>query len=64
MPLFSNGHQVAFFFVMYGRLRTALKPTAEAQGIRLSYMPFFLKAISLALKEYPILNASVNRSCL
>lgn len=41
-------------------LRDELKPIAEARGVKLSYMPFILKAISLALKSYPVLNSSVN----
>ena len=40
-------------------LRQHLKKTAEKQGIKLSYMPFIIKAISLALNEYPILNSSL-----
>ncbi len=38
----------------------SLKPIAEKRGVKLSYMPFILKAASLALKSYPILNSSVN----
>ncbi len=41
-------------------LRDELRPIAEARGVKLSYMPFILKAISLALKSYPVLNSSVN----
>jgi 2-oxoisovalerate dehydrogenase E2 component (dihydrolipoyl transacylase) len=41
-------------------LREELKPIAESRGVKLSYMPFILKATSLALKQYPILNSSVN----
>jgi len=42
------------------RLRDELKPLADSRGVKLSYMPFILKAVSLALKRYPILNSSVN----
>eukprot|EP00013_Stygamoeba_regulata_P024311 CAMPEP_0177664420 /NCGR_PEP_ID=MMETSP0447-20121125/20484_1 /TAXON_ID=0 /ORGANISM="Stygamoeba regulata, Strain BSH-02190019" /LENGTH=500 /DNA_ID=CAMNT_0019170391 /DNA_START=150 /DNA_END=1652 /DNA_ORIENTATION=+ len=42
-------------------LRKQLRPELEKQGIRMSYMPFFLKAVSLALQEYPILNSHVNQ---
>ncbi|XP_053549708.1 LOW QUALITY PROTEIN: lipoamide acyltransferase component of branched-chain alpha-keto acid dehydrogenase complex, mitochondrial [Bombina bombina] len=45
------------------QLREELKPVAEARGVRLSFMPFFLKAASLGLQQYPILNASVDESC-
>lgn len=41
-------------------LRPILKPFAERQGVRLSYMPFFIKALSVSLIEYPILNAYVD----
>ncbi|KAG7400057.1 hypothetical protein PHYBOEH_007125 [Phytophthora boehmeriae] len=43
-------------------LRNELKPLAESRGVKLSFMPFIIKAASLALKEYPILNATVNDS--
>ncbi|CAI9614575.1 unnamed protein product [Staurois parvus] len=45
------------------QLREDLKPAAEARGVRLSFMPFFLKAASLGLLQYPILNASVDENC-
>jgi 2-oxoisovalerate dehydrogenase E2 component (dihydrolipoyl transacylase) len=41
-------------------LRAQLKPLAEARGIKLSYMPFIIKACSLALKQFPELNAGVS----
>uniref|UniRef100_A0A3P8UGD8 Dihydrolipoamide acetyltransferase component of pyruvate dehydrogenase complex n=1 Tax=Cynoglossus semilaevis TaxID=244447 RepID=A0A3P8UGD8_CYNSE len=41
-------------------LRAELKPVAEARGVRLSFMPFFIKAASLGLLHFPILNASVD----
>ncbi|XP_053325581.1 lipoamide acyltransferase component of branched-chain alpha-keto acid dehydrogenase complex, mitochondrial [Spea bombifrons] len=44
-------------------LRKDLKHVAEARGVRLSFMPFFLKAASLGLLHYPILNASVDEAC-
>ena len=44
-------------------LRKKLKPEYEKQGIKLTMMPFFIKAMSLALKEFPILNARVNEEC-
>lgn len=37
-----------------------MKNTAEKHHIKLSYMPFIIKAVSLALREYPILNAHAN----
>lgn len=41
-------------------LRSQLKPLAEARGVKLSYMPFIIKAASLALKQFPELNAGVS----
>lgn len=42
-------------------LRQKLKPIAESQGVKLSYMPFIIKACSLALKKHPILNSSIDK---
>jgi 2-oxoisovalerate dehydrogenase E2 component (dihydrolipoyl transacylase) len=39
-------------------LRRDLKKIAEARGIKLSLMPMLIKAVSLALKQFPTLNAS------
>ncbi|XP_038554791.1 lipoamide acyltransferase component of branched-chain alpha-keto acid dehydrogenase complex, mitochondrial [Micropterus salmoides] len=44
-------------------LRAELKSTTEARGVRLSYMPFFIKAASLSLLHFPVLNASVDEGC-
>jgi 2-oxoisovalerate dehydrogenase E2 component (dihydrolipoyl transacylase) len=41
-------------------LRQQLKGPLGKQGIKLSYMPLIIKATSLALAEYPMLNATVN----
>jgi len=41
-------------------LRHELKDEAQAKGVKLTFMPFFLKSASLALNEYPILNSSVD----
>ncbi|XP_058515600.1 lipoamide acyltransferase component of branched-chain alpha-keto acid dehydrogenase complex, mitochondrial isoform X2 [Ochotona princeps] len=45
------------------KLREELKPVALSRGIKLSFMPFFLKAASLGLLQFPILNASVDEGC-
>ncbi|XP_064444830.1 lipoamide acyltransferase component of branched-chain alpha-keto acid dehydrogenase complex, mitochondrial isoform X4 [Mirounga angustirostris] len=45
------------------KLREELKPIAFARGIKLTFMPFFLKAASLGLLQFPILNASVDENC-
>ncbi|TDG95983.1 hypothetical protein EPR50_G00241580 [Perca flavescens] len=44
-------------------LRSELRSTAEARGVKLSYMPFFIKAASLGLLHFPVLNASVDEGC-
>ncbi|XP_065101223.1 lipoamide acyltransferase component of branched-chain alpha-keto acid dehydrogenase complex, mitochondrial [Paramisgurnus dabryanus] len=45
------------------RLRSELKELSEARGVKLSYMPFFIKAASLGLLHFPILNASLDENC-
>jgi 2-oxoisovalerate dehydrogenase E2 component (dihydrolipoyl transacylase) len=42
------------------KLRKDLKTIAEKRGVKLSYMPFIIKACSLGLKQYPILNSSLS----
>eukprot|EP01113_Clastostelium_recurvatum_P004171 TRINITY_DN1183_c0_g1_i1.p1 TRINITY_DN1183_c0_g1~~TRINITY_DN1183_c0_g1_i1.p1 ORF type:complete len:504 (+),score=120.97 TRINITY_DN1183_c0_g1_i1:125-1636(+) len=42
-------------------LRSQLKPIADTRQIKLSYLPIILKATSLALSRYPILNSSINQ---
>ncbi|XP_070961169.1 lipoamide acyltransferase component of branched-chain alpha-keto acid dehydrogenase complex, mitochondrial-like [Oncorhynchus clarkii lewisi] len=44
------------------QLRKELKGLSEARGVKLSYMPFFIKAASLGLLRFPILNASVDEA--
>ncbi|XP_068175101.1 lipoamide acyltransferase component of branched-chain alpha-keto acid dehydrogenase complex, mitochondrial [Antennarius striatus] len=44
-------------------LRAELRAVSEARGVRLSYMPFFIKAASLSLLHFPVLNASVDDGC-
>jgi len=40
-------------------LRKEWAPKLESQGIKLTYMPFFIKAACFALKEFPWMNSSV-----
>ncbi len=42
------------------KLREQLKPEAEARGSRLTLMPFVMKAMALAIQEFPVLNSRVN----
>ena len=44
-------------------LRLSLKDAMAKQGVKLTMMPFFMKAMSLALNEFPILNSQVNADC-
>jgi 2-oxoglutarate dehydrogenase E2 component (dihydrolipoamide succinyltransferase) len=42
-------------------LRARLKERVEKEhGVKLTFMPFFVKAASLALKTYPVINAQVD----
>lgn len=38
-------------------VREQARRAAEEQGVKLSYLPFIVKAVILALKKYPIVNA-------
>ncbi|WP_404407334.1 dihydrolipoyllysine-residue acetyltransferase [Pseudidiomarina marina] len=44
-------------------LQKQLKERYADDGIRITMMPFFIKALSLALKEFPVMNAQVNDDC-
>ena len=40
------------------KLRTEQKEMARDRGISLTYMPFIIKALTIALKEFPVFNSS------
>ncbi len=42
------------------QLRRKFRPKFDAEGVKLTYGPFITKAVVEGLKEYPILNASVD----
>ena len=44
-------------------LRNLMRDKLLEQGIRFSYMPVIIKALSMALHRYPILNATVDAEC-
>ncbi len=44
------------------KLREKLKPVAEKQNIKLSYLPFMMKAVVAALKAFPMVNASLDEA--
>jgi pyruvate dehydrogenase E2 component (dihydrolipoamide acetyltransferase) len=41
-------------------LRKRMKPKAEERGVKLSYMPFIMKAVIAALRKFPLFNASLD----
>lgn len=41
-------------------VRDEVKIEAQSRGIKLTYMPFFIKGLSVALHKYPILNSSLD----
>ncbi len=43
-------------------LRKRLKPRAEAEGIKLSYLPFIVKAVVASLKKHPALNSALDEA--
>ncbi len=42
------------------KLRDTLRQDAESKGVKLTLLPFIVKAVVKALKEYPLLNASLD----
>ena len=43
-------------------LRARLRPAAEAQGVKLTFLPFIVKAVVAALKKRPVLNSALDES--
>lgn len=58
IPHFHYGEEIDVTALL--ALRERLKSVAEAQGERLTLMPFFMKAMALAVAEEPIVNAQLN----
>ncbi|WOH38223.1 dihydrolipoyllysine-residue acetyltransferase [Thalassotalea fonticola] len=44
-------------------LRSELKEVYAKQDIKLTMMPFFMKSMSLAIKQFPLMNTKVNEDC-
>jgi pyruvate dehydrogenase E2 component (dihydrolipoamide acetyltransferase) len=42
------------------KIREKMKKEAEEKGVKLTYLPFFVKAVIAALKLHPLLNASLD----
>jgi pyruvate dehydrogenase E2 component (dihydrolipoamide acetyltransferase) len=41
-------------------LRTKAKPLAEKKGVKLTYLPFIVKALVAALRQFPVMNATLD----
>jgi 2-oxoglutarate dehydrogenase E2 component (dihydrolipoamide succinyltransferase) len=57
-----SAHVSSIFEIDLGRvaaLRERLKPSFEQEAIKLTFLPFIVRAVVDGLKEYPVLNASV-----
>ncbi|GAB3017001.1 dihydrolipoyllysine-residue acetyltransferase [Bowmanella dokdonensis] len=61
IPHFSVSDEIEMDALMAAR--SQLKPEFEKKGVKLSFMPFIIKALSLALKQFPIVNSQVNEDC-
>ena len=57
--LYSDQIDISELSTMRQRLNAKAKVT---NGIKLSYLPFAIKAVSLALEQYPLLNARIDTS--
>src|SRR5262249_47740702 len=44
------------------RLRDGLREASQHKGVRITYLPFVIKAVVAALKEIPLVNASLDES--
>ncbi len=43
-------------------LRARLRPAAESSGVKLTFLPFFVKAVVAALKKHPMLNSAFDEA--
>lgn len=60
IPQFSYFEQVDATRLI--QLRENFKGKALSEGIRISYMPFFIRTLSLLAKRYPLMNSSLDLS--
>lgn len=44
------------------QMREQLKPDAEAHGVKLTYLPFIIKAVIAGLRAYPVLNSTLDEA--
>jgi pyruvate dehydrogenase E2 component (dihydrolipoamide acetyltransferase) len=42
------------------KMREDLKPTADKQGVKITYLPFVMKALIATIREFPMFNASID----
>lgn len=61
VPHFTVSEEIQMDNLMAARAQ--LKGVFEKEGVKLSFMPFFIKAMSLALEKFPIINSQVNPEC-
>lgn len=45
------------------KIRKGLKEWSKQHNVKISYMPFIVKAASMALNEFPIVNSSISKDC-
>ena len=45
------------------KLRESMKKKYSTDELKLTMMPFFMKSMSLALKQFPVINSRVNSDC-
>ncbi|CRK91260.1 CLUMA_CG004940, isoform A [Clunio marinus] len=58
IPHFSYSEEVDMSKLV--SVRDEIKIEAQSRGIKITYMPFFIKALSVCLHKYPILNSSLD----
>ncbi|GAB2675822.1 dihydrolipoyllysine-residue acetyltransferase [Aliiglaciecola aliphaticivorans] len=61
IPHFSVSEEIEMDRLM--DVRRDLKKEFAEKGVKLSMMPFFIKSLSLALEQFPIINSQVNPQC-
>ncbi|XP_044256206.1 lipoamide acyltransferase component of branched-chain alpha-keto acid dehydrogenase complex, mitochondrial [Tribolium madens] len=61
IPHFVYSDEIAI--TQLSQLRQTLKKLPETQDLKLSFMPFFIKAASNALLRFPALNSTLDENC-
>ncbi|KAJ8921475.1 hypothetical protein NQ315_003093 [Exocentrus adspersus] len=61
IPMFVYGDEIKV--TKLSEIRRSLKDLPELAELKLSFMPFFIKAVSNALHRYPVVNSSVDEQC-